>query len=198
MQADFNPRSIIAPIAVAEGASSLVSMGAVLAMAHCESAVSPARNFIARHFIYPMMAHKPAPADIDTSDPLFHKACDQATMLVKGGVMVGAGFASHIPIQLAMEGHCDAKSFRQVLMGKSAGLGVSLGSIFLVNSVMPQVLPAIQKAICPVLAPYLPQGSDHGSSAAEETCHLMTVEIPSSIISGLVNYGITRRSLHGA
>src|SRR5581483_6915335 len=141
MQPDFNPKSIIVPIAAAEGASTLVSMGAVLAMARCESAINPVRDFVAKHFIYPMMAHKPAPAGIDTSDSVFDKACDKATMLIKGGAMVGAGFASHVPIQLALEGHCDAKSIRQVVIGKSTGIGVALGSIVLLNRFMPKVLP---------------------------------------------------------
>ena len=195
MQPDFNPKSLIVPIAVAEGASTLVSLGAVLAMARCGSVIDPVRDFVARHFIYPMTAHKFAPANIDTNDPLYEKARDQANILVKGGVMVGAGFASHVPIQLALEGHYDVKSFHQVAMGKSAGLGVALGSIVLLNTLAPKVLTALQKAVCPILAPYLPQGCDHGCTYAKEACQLMTVEIPSSIISGLVNYAITRRAL---
>jgi hypothetical protein len=183
----------IKPIVVAECASSAVSLGAVLAMQHYEHALHPLRDFIAERFIYPVMANKAVHADIDKSDPLLDKARDRATMLVKGGVMVAAGFASHIPIQLALEKQFDPKSFKQVFMGKGAGLGVALGSIAIVNSVMPNLLPAVQKLLCPVLAPFMPQCDDHGYSAAKTACQLMTVEIPSSVISGFVNYGITKR-----
>ena len=185
----------IKPIVVAECASSAVSLGAVLAMQHYEYSLHPLRDFIAERYIYPVMANKAVHADIDKNDPLLDKARERATMLVKGGVMVAAGFASHIPIQLALEGQFDIQSFRQVFMGKGAGLGVALGSILILNSVVPALIPSIQKLLSPVLAPFMPQCGDHGYSAAKVACQLMTVEVPSSVISGLVNYAITKHAV---
>ena len=186
---------LVKPIIFAEGGSTLVSLGAVAAMSHSKSLV-PVRNFIAKRFIYPHLADQPTPTGIDESDPLFEKACNKADLLIKGGIMVGAGFTSHVPIQLALEGHCDAKSFHHVILGKSAGIGVALGSVFLISHLAPNFMHSMHKIICPILAHCVPQGDDHGHANSHEVCKLMTLEIPSSIISGLVNYSITRRSTH--
>lgn len=186
--------NIIKPIAIAEIASSAVSLGTIVVMSHTQESLRPMQEWIARHIVYPL-SHRneyTAPAD---DNPEFQKALAQSSMLIKGGAMLGTGFLSHIPIQLALEGHFDPESIKHVVFGKAAGVATALGSIAVLNQAAPSVIPQVQSSLCPIIDRCMNTSDTKKSNATREACQLLTVEIPSSVISGLMNYYITRRGM---
>jgi hypothetical protein len=183
--------SSIAPIAFAEGASTAVSMGALLVMEHHPRLIAPARDFVARHFIGPSLQRK-HPAD--SPDTIAKAAQQRASLLVKGAGMIAAGFIAHIPLQLAVEGSFHPSEVKQAVFGKTVGVAGSLGCIMLIDQLAPNALPALQKAIYPLVKPMLPK--DHRgreTRGAEEIAKLLILDIPSSIAAGLLNYQMMRR-----
>ena len=186
--------SIIKPIAIAEIASSAVSLGTVVVMSHAEESLRPMQEWIARHIVYPL-SHQNETTPPSDNDPEFKKAMAQSSMLMKGSAMLGTGFLSHVPIQLAMEGHFDPESIKHVVFGKAAGVGTALGSIAILNQAAPNVIPQVQSSLCPIIDRCMQTKDTKKSDATREACQLLTVEIPSSVISGLMNYYITRRGM---
>ena len=193
MQNSSTP-SIIKPIAIAEVASSAVSLGTIVVMSHAQKSLRPMQEWIARHIVYPL-SHKSETAAPADDNPEFQKALAQSGMLMKGGAMLGTGFLSHIPIQLALEGHFDHESIKHVVFGKAAGVATALGSIAVLNQTAPGVIPQVQSSLCPIIDRCMQTDDTKKSDATREACQLLTVEIPSSVISGLMNYYITKRGM---
>ena len=188
-QTKHNPS--LKPILIAEAGSTFVSLGALGLMEHQASALKPLKEFLARTTIYPAMAKAHPEQD---QAALMKKAEDRASLAIKGVGMIGAGFVSHIPIQLAAEGKFSGEGMRHAAIGKGVGLAVSLGSIVAVNKIAPNLLPALQNALYPLVKPLLPK-DDRGrdSRNAEEVAKLLILDIPSSIAAGLINYHWARK-----
>lgn len=110
-------KRLAASIAFAEAASSVVSIGAVIATMHKPELVAPIQHFVADRIVYPVM--KAMNSEQLPEDALREKANERGSLLTKGAVMVGTGFASHLPIQLAMNGGFHMKEFKQAALGKS-------------------------------------------------------------------------------
>lgn len=192
MDTKDNKKIGILPIAVAEGSSTLVSLGALWLMEKLDKPLDPLQHYLTRTLVYPQMAKgKPLPENPEI-DLTYQKAFERASLIIKGTGMVGVGFASHIPIQLALEGKSDAKSLGVAVVGKGVGIGVSLGSIMLLNKFAPDVMPAIQNAIYPIIEPLLPKNSKDRKSA-EEVAKLIILDVPSSIIAGFINYAVAHK-----
>lgn len=175
----------VGPIAISEAASSCVSIGSVILMAHHDRQMEPLRNFLAERCFYPLMKRRPKDLSDEEAREQAHK---HASAFLKGAIMIGTGFASHIPLQLALEKHCDATSFKRVVFGKTIGVSVALGGLGLLRSVAPEILPKAQAASAHVLRRFFP-GKSH--QTLEEVCALLFLDIPSSLIAGLVNYYAT-------
>lgn len=174
------------PILVAEAGSTLVSLAALGLMEHNKDTLAPLRERLARTTIYPSLARKHPEQDTQT---LMEKANQQASLTIKGVGMVGAGFLSHLPLQMAMEGRVTGEGLRHAAVGKGVGLGVALGSIVVINKITPSLLPALQNALYPLVKPLLPKDErGRDSRGAEEVAKLLILDIPSSIAAGLINY----------
>lgn len=189
-----NPHSA-APIALAEAGSTAVSLGAVWALENHRETIQPLQDYISRTVIYPSLAKHTPPADDAAKEKLQHEASNRASLIIKGAGMITAGFAAHIPLQLALEGKFRPTDFYRATLGKSIGLGTALGSIVVLNKVAPSAMPALQNAIFPLIKPLLPKderGQD--SRGAEEVAKLLILDVPSSVIAGLVNYHFGRKA----
>jgi hypothetical protein len=182
-------------IAIAEGASTLVSMGSIWLMQHHPKALGGLTEYVQNTVIYPCMAKRTPPQTPEQEATLKSTAHARASLLVKGATMVGTGFAAHIPIQMALEGRFDRHGLKTAVFGKSAGLAISLGSIAVINRVVPSALPTLQNAIFPLVKPFLPQ-DDRGrdSRQAEEVAKLLILDLPSSAVAGLINYATTKHA----
>lgn len=178
--------STLTPILAAEAASTAISLGALALMQHHAGALKPLKQYLARTTIYPTLArHNPH----EDQAQLMHKAEDEASLSIKAVGMVGAGFLSHLPIQMGMEGKLSGEGLRHAAIGKGVGLGAALGSIVVVNKVAPNMLPALQNALFPIVKPFLPKDEKgRDSRQAEEVAKLLILDIPSSIAAGLINY----------
>lgn len=190
-----NPNSLSAApsIAIAEGASTLVSLGSIWMMQHHPGPLNGLTNYVQDTLIYPGMARKTPPQSPEQEAALKASAHAHASLLVKGATMVTTGFAAHVPIQMALEGKFDRHGLKTAVFGKSVGLAISLGSIAVVNRVAPAALPALQNAIFPLVKPFLPK-DDRGrdSRQAEEVAKLLILDLPSSAVAGLINYATTK------
>lgn len=187
-QPKHNPS--LKPILIAEAGSTLVSLSVLGLMERNSSALKPLKEYLARTIIYPSVAKAHSDQDQGT---LMKKAEDQASLTIKGVGMIGAGFVSHIPIQLAVEGKFSAEGLRHAAVGKGVGLGVALGSIVVLNKIAPNMLPALQNAIYPLVKPLLSKDErGRDSKGAEEVAKLLILDIPSSIAAGLINYNWAR------
>lgn len=176
-------------IAIAEGSSSVVSMGALWAMGHRPAMLQPLNRYLADTVIFPQLEKQKHPQGDEARAQLYQQALDKASLLTKGAVMIGAGFAAHLPIQLALEGRFHPSELKRAAFGKGVGLAVSLGSIVLLNRVAPELLPAVQNAIFPLVKPFLPKDEKgRDSRQAEEIAKLLIVDVPSSVMAGLINY----------
>lgn len=179
-----NPR--LAPILVAEAGSTLVSLGTLALMERQSGALQSLKHSLARTTIYPALARKHPDQDPQT---LMAKAENQASLAIKGTAMMGAGFLSHLPLQMAMEGRVTGEGLKHAAVGKGVGLGVALGSIMVVDKVAPTMLPVLQNAIYPLVKPLLPKDEKgRDSRGAEEVAKLLILDIPSSVAAGLINY----------
>lgn len=188
-----NPHSA-APIALAEASSTAVSLGAVWAMERFPKSTEPLKDYLSRTVIYPDLAKHHAPSDETTQQKLQQEASNRASLIIKGAGMISAGFIAHIPLQLAIEGKFSRADFSRAAIGKSIGLGVALGSILTVNKIAPNAMPALQNAIYPLIKPLLPKDeSGRDSRGAEEVAKLLILDVPSSVIAGLINYQISRK-----
>lgn len=183
--------SKIAPIAFAESASTAVSVGALMVMQRNPALIQPVRDWVTRSFVLPeVKREKPRLPEAEQQK----LANDRASLLVKGVGMVGAGFTAHIPIELALHGEFHAKGLKTVVFGKSAGLAGSLGSIFVIDKLAPNLLPSLQNALYPLVKPLLPKDErGRESRGAEEVAKLLIIDIPSSIAAGLINYNLARK-----
>lgn len=187
----LNSSSSIAPIAFAEGGSTIVSMGALMLMERKPGLIAPLRDWLARTVIYPTLQKKDPLADSNT---LSQQATQRASLLVKGTGMIGAGFVSHLPIQLALEGEFHLSGLKTAAFGKTMGLAGSLGSIMVIDALAPSALPALQKAIYPMVKPLLPKDArGKESRGAEEIAKLLILDVPSSLVAGLLNYQLARK-----
>lgn len=178
--------STLKPILVAEAGSTAVSFGALGLMERSASAWRPFKEYLARTTIYPTLARQhPEQAP----EELKEKSEQKASLLIKGAGMIGAGFVSHLPLQMAFEGRVSREGLKHAAVGKGVGLGVSLGSIMVIDKIAPSLLPALQNAIYPLVKPLLPKDEkDRGSRNAEEIAKLLILDVPSSIAAGLINY----------
>ncbi|PZP84790.1 MAG: hypothetical protein DI582_07770 [Azospirillum brasilense] len=182
-------------IAIAEGASTLVSMGSIWLMQHHPGPLRGLTNYVQDTAIYPGMAKKTPPQNAEQEAALKAAAHTRASLLVKGATMVATGFAAHVPIQMALEGRFDRHGLKTAVFGKSAGLAISLGSIAVVNRVAPSALPALQNAIFPLVKPFLPKDErGRDSRQAEEVAKLLILDLPSSAVAGLINYATTKHA----
>ena len=182
------------PIALAEVASTGVSLGALWAMEHDCDKLEPLKSYIARTIIYPSMAKHHPPEDEAAKEKLWQGAINHASLGIKAVGMIGAGFVAHIPLQLALEGKFHGSGFCTAAVGKSVGLSAALGSIVLLNRVAPNAMPALQNAIFPIIKPLLPKDErGRDSRGAEEVAKLLVLDMPSSIMAGLVNYYVGRK-----
>jgi hypothetical protein len=196
--------SIGQSIAIAVGTSTAASMGAVWALDKHPRIIAGAVEFVAKHVIYPCehCLGAPAPKQTDKAyDPgLLEVARRKATLLVKGALMMGVGFATHIPTQLVMEGKLgDMKELRQVVMGKSLGLGVTLMTGWLAEKVHPGMIDSLEHTVQKVISPtsICAEGEkDPKCPLKDDFCKLLVLDIPSSVCSGLVNYCFSRGRMH--
>jgi hypothetical protein len=184
-------------IAAAESISSVISLGAVWLVGKNPQMIAPAKEFLASHIFYPVMAKRASHAS-DQADPenIMEKAERKASVLLKGMVMVGTSFASHLPIQMLLEGQYDIKELRKVVLGKSLGLATAMGTLMLINHIKPGTIGQIEDRLCKDLFDCNENTSKEACEAKKETkemCKLMMVDIPSSIIAGVVNYQLTKR-----
>lgn len=186
-------------IAVAEGVSTLGELGAVWLLGKNEHLIEPARNFVARHIVYPCEhclgeegSKEPHAGKYDPE--LMKKANKRATLLVKGTIMTAAGFATHLPIQMAMEGRYDVKELKKVAMGKGLGMGTTLVALWLAEKVHPGIIDKMDEKIKHVLGkPDCKHGEEKAAGRTQDDfCKLLVLDIPTSVVSGLVNYFFTR------
>lgn len=187
----FHSSSAAIPIAFAEGGSTAVSMGALMLMERKPSLIAPMRDWLARRVIYPSLQTKDP---LTNHTALMQQATDRASLLVKGTGMIGAGFVSHLPIQLALEGEFHLSGLKSAAFGKTLGVAGSLGSIMVIDHLAPSALPALQNAIYPLVKPLLPKDArGKETRGAEEIAKLLILDVPSSIATGLINYSMTRK-----
>lgn len=191
MNSSTNSKKSILPIAIAEGGSTAVSMGALWVMERTEG-LHPIQNALAKYIIYPSLIKTayPTPAEHQAA---MAQANEQASVLVKGAGMLGAGFAAHIPLQLALEKKVDAKGFRTAVLGKGVGVATSLGTIIMLGQVAPSFLPKLQETLAPIISPFLPKDSKDDSRRNDEVAKLLILDLTSSAIAGLVNYGFSHK-----
>lgn len=178
--------SSLTPILAAEAGSTAVSLAALGFMERYPTSIRGLKEQLARTTIYPTLARKHPEQDPQT---LMDQAEQRASLLIKGTAMMGAGFLSHLPIQMAMEGRLSGEGLKHAAVGKGVGVGVALGSIMVVDKIAPNALPALQNAIYPLVKPLLPKDEkDRDSRNAEEIAKLLILDVPSSIAAGLINY----------
>ena len=181
-------------IAIAETVSSAASLGAVWLVGRHPQMIAPAKQFVAEHVLYPIMSKQlTASSTQEEKDSLMKKAVDRASLFLKGIVMVSASFATHIPTQMALEGKCDLKEFKKVVLGKSIGLTAATGALALVNVMKPGVIGKVEDTIADTLSHCTNTTSQDECAANKELCKLMLIDIPSSLFAGLVNYQLTKR-----
>lgn len=174
------------PILIAEVGSTLVSLGTLGLMEHNTGALRPLKEYLARTTIYPSLARKHPEQSPELS---MQQAKDKASLLIKGTGMIGVGFLSHLPIQMALEGRVTGEGLKHAAVGKAVGVSAALGSIVVVNKLAPNMLPALQNALYPLVKPFLPKDErGRDSRGAEEVAKLLILDIPSSIAAGLINY----------
>jgi hypothetical protein len=191
MKPSLNSSSAIAPIAFAECGSTAVSMGALVLMERKPGLITPLRDWVARAIIYPHLQQRHPQGDSPT---LLKQATDQASLFVKGTVMMGAGFVSHVPIQLALEGAFHGEALKTAVFGKTVGLAGSLGSILVIEKLAPNALPALQNALYPLIKPLLPKDErGRESRGAQEVAKLLMIDVPSSVVAGVLNYQLARK-----
>lgn len=179
-----NPK--LTPILAAEAGSTAVSLAALAVMERKPGTIQSLKEFLARTTIYPSLARKHPEQSPET---LQKQAEDKASLLVKGAVMIGAGFVSHLPIQMALEGRITGEGLQHAAVGKGVGVAVSLGSIMLIDKLAPRLLPSLQNALYPLVKPLLPKDErGRDSRGAEEVAKLLILDVPSSIAAGLINY----------
>ncbi len=193
MKPIFKNSHSIAPIAIAEAGSTAVSLGAVWVMGHYPGTIKPLQDYVSRTVIYPSLAKHRPPSDDAAKEKLQQEASNRASLIIKGVGMIGSGFAAHLPLQLALEGKFTGTGFRTAATGKTIGVATALGSILLLNRIAPDAMPALQNAIFPLIKPLLPK-DDRGrdSRGAEELAKLLIIDVPSSIVAGLINYHVGR------
>ena len=194
MKTNDHSSNLARSIAIAEGTSTAVSLGSIWAMQKYPQALAPLQGYLADTLIYPALARHTPPTSETQKTPLKKTASERASLLIKGATMIGVGFAAHVPIQMALEGRFDRAGLKSAAFGKSAGLGVSLGSILLLNQLAPKALPAVQQAIYPLVKPFLPKDErGRDSRQAEEVAKLLILDVPASVVAGLINYATHRR-----
>ena len=182
----------IAPLALAEAGSTAVTLGSLWAMERGESLFEPLQHYLTRTIVYPSMFKGKQVPDASEKDPTYQRAYERSSLIVKGVGMNVVGIAAHVPLQMALEGKTDAKSFGIMAAGKTLGVGVSLGSILTLNKIVPEFLPSLEKAMMPVIAPLLPKDKED-RKAAEEVAKLLILDIPATAISLVVNYTVAHK-----
>lgn len=174
------------PILAAEAGSTAVSMGVLAAIERNPASIGGLKEYLARTTIYPSIARRHPEQDPQTS---MQQAEQRASLILKGTAMIGAGFLSHLPLQMAMEGRLSGEGLRHAAVGKGVGIAATLGSILVIDKLAPNLLPALQNAIYPLVKPLLPKGEkERDSRNAEEIAKLLILDVPSSIAAGLINY----------
>lgn len=188
-------RPSLSAIAFAEGGSTVVSLGSIAVMEAMPKTMEPLYTWAAHHIIYPHLAKAHPPKTPQEEAGLRAYAHRRASLFVKAGAMIGTGFVAHIPMQLAMEKRLHAEGFRDAFVGKGTGLAVSLGSILVLNRVAPGAIPAMQKALAPIIAPFIPDAPDtkRDEARVRQIANLLILDMPSSVISGLANYFMSHR-----
>lgn len=178
--------SKLTPILAAEAGSTAISLAALGLMERYPQSIQGLKQSLARSTIYPALARQHPE---QSPEQLIEKAEQRASLIIKGVGMMGAGFVSHLPIQLALEGRLSGEALKHAAVGKAVGVTAALGSIVLVNKIAPNALPALQNAIYPLVKPLLPKDErGRDSRGAEEVAKLLILDIPSSIAAGLINY----------
>lgn len=182
----LNHHSALTPILAAEAGSTAVSLAALGFMERYPGSIRGLKQSLASSTIYPRLARQQPEL---SPEQAMQKAEERASLIIKGTAMIGAGFVSHLPIQLALEGRLTGEAMKHAAMGKGFGVTAALGSIIVLNKVAPNALPALQNALYPLVKPFLPK-DDKGrdSRQAEEVAKLLILDIPSSIAAGLINY----------
>jgi len=191
--------SLGSSIAVAEGVSTAAEVGAVWLLGENDHLIEPVRDFVAKRIIYPCercmgedTSKTPHQGKYDPE--LLEKARKRASLLVKGTIMMAAGFATHVPTQMAMEGRFDAREIKKVVMGKGLGVGATLVSLWLAEKARPGIVGEAEDKLKKVLGrPECPPGEKgEACRRQDDFCKLLVLDIPSSVMSGLVNYCFTR------
>lgn len=176
----------LTPILAAEAGSTAVSLGALAIIERNPKSIGGFKDYLARTALYPSIARKNPEQDAQAS---MQQAQQRASLLVKGTAMIGAGFLSHLPIQMAMEGRLSGEGLKHAAFGKGVGVVATLGSILLIDKLAPNLLPSLQNALYPLVKPLLPKDEKgRDSRNAEEVAKLLILDVPSSIAAGLINY----------
>ena len=183
-------RRLMHSIAFAETASSVVSIGAVIGVMHHPGLVAPLQAFVEKHIVKPILQHTES-KDMPP-DALDAKAHENASLLTKGGVMVATGFALHLPVQLAMNGGFHVQELKQAALGKTLGMTTAIAGMGMLNHGAPQVMQRAEHAVCNTMLPMLPKEEEKGRKSPMEICKLALLEVPSSLVSGAINYRISR------
>lgn len=186
MTQENGTKTKIAPIAFAEAGSAVVSLGSLWVMEKMDGIIEPIQHALARTISGKQTPEKPQ------EDPQYQQAYNRASLIVKGTGMNLFGFATHIPMQLALEGKSDAKSFGIAASGKGVGIAFSIGSILLLNKFAPEAMQGVKDGVVNIISPMLPKDKKD-RKAAEEVTNLLILEVSSSVIAGLVNYAVARK-----
>jgi len=184
-------------IAVAEAVSSAASLGSVWLIGNHPGLIQPIKEFVAKQFIYPRMCQHAAehPDPLTPEDPaeLMKRAEQKASVLLKGIIMVGTTFATHIPTQMMLEGRHDAKEFKKVVLGKSLGLATAMGTLAVINAVKPGMVDNFENQMSDKMFHCKETDPSDNCEKHRELFKLMMIDLPSSVVAGLMNYQLTRR-----
>jgi len=194
------PHSLGSSIAIAEIVSSGASLGAVWLLGKHEHAIDPVRDYVATHIVYPCEhcmdsgSSSKSPHTGKYDPEMMKKAKERATLLVKGAIMLGTGFAAHLPTQMAMEGKYDVKEFKKVITGKSLGVGATLATLWLAEKAKPGLITDVEDKLKHAMGkPDCPPGEQSDACRRQDDfCKLIVLDLPSSVLSGLVNYCFAR------
>lgn len=195
----LNHHSLGTSIAIAEGVSSAASLGAVWLLGKNEHLIDPARDFVARHIIYPCekcmgMENAKTPHTGKYDPQLMENAKQRASLLLKGAFMLTAGFATHVPTQMLMEGRTDMSEFKKVVTGKGLGVGATLVSLWLAEKARPGIIEEMEGKLKKAMGKPDCKPGQEGEACRrqDDFCKLLVLDIPSSVMSGLVNYCFAR------
>ena len=204
--AKAHPSNLALAICAAEGLSAGVSVGAAWLVTKNPQMIEPARDFIAGHVILPFMGKNTKDPSKPEDAKLYEQAQEKASVMLKGVIMTGAGFASFVATQCAMEGRFDGKELGQVVKGKSLGLAATIASMAAVNKLAPGVMHKVEDAADAIAAPLCglhkhsespnDKGPDSQCEQTRELARLGAVEVISSVICGGTNYLLTKGFRH--